>query len=295
MAKEKKETQIQEFESVHNALSKSEAFVEKNKTILLGGLIAVIVVVGVVLLYRNHVLIPKEQEAHEAIFKAEQYFVKDSFQLALDGDGNNLGFLAIIEEYGMTDAGNLAQAYAGVCYKMLGEYETAISYLNKFSANDMSLSPALEGAIGDCYLEAGEKENFEQLIPEGFVVESDDSDLSLYEPEVDYEEESIEMIHPADEHVLEPVPAEEAFSVRSDAVVEESKTVLKESETPLENSTGPISENIDIPQNLKQELKTVLSYMDKLLESLPEDKIEEFARSEYFDTYKKLFEELGLV
>ncbi|MDR2471897.1 MAG: hypothetical protein LBD09_07300 [Treponema sp.] len=50
-----------------------------------------------------------------------------------------------------------------------------------------------------------------------------------------------------------------------------------------------------IPSNLKQELKTVLSYMDQLLESLPEDKIEEFAKSEYFDTYKKLFEELGLV
>jgi signal transduction histidine kinase len=49
-----------------------------------------------------------------------------------------------------------------------------------------------------------------------------------------------------------------------------------------------------IPSNLQQELKTVLSYMDQLLESLPEEKIEEFAKSEYFETYKKLFEELGL-
>jgi hypothetical protein len=52
---------------------------------------------------------------------------------------------------------------------------------------------------------------------------------------------------------------------------------------------------MNIPKNLKQEIKTVLSYMDKLLESLPEDKIEEFAKSDYFDTYKTLFEELGLV
>ncbi|MDR1929613.1 MAG: hypothetical protein LBQ44_03190 [Treponema sp.] len=50
-----------------------------------------------------------------------------------------------------------------------------------------------------------------------------------------------------------------------------------------------------IPSGIKKELKTVLSYMDQLLESLPEDKIEEFAKSEYFDSYKKLFEELGLV
>ena len=55
-----------------------------------------------------------------------------------------------------------------------------------------------------------------------------------------------------------------------------------------------IEDSDDIPSNLKQELKTILSYMDQLLESLPEEKIEEFAKSEYFDTYKKLFEELGL-
>jgi hypothetical protein len=50
-----------------------------------------------------------------------------------------------------------------------------------------------------------------------------------------------------------------------------------------------------VPQEFKQELRTVLSYMDILLESLPEEKIEEFARSEHFEPYKKLFKELGLV
>ncbi len=158
MAKEKNGTQIKEFESVQSALSKSEAFVEKNKTMLLGGLIAVIVVIGAVLFYRNHVLVPNQQAAKEAIFTAEQRFVRDSFRLALEGDLEGMGFLQVIEEYGSTDAGNLAQAYAGVCYKMLGEYETAISYLNKFNASDVSLSPALKGAIGDCYLETGDKE-----------------------------------------------------------------------------------------------------------------------------------------
>jgi hypothetical protein len=50
----------------------------------------------------------------------------------------------------------------------------------------------------------------------------------------------------------------------------------------------------NIPSAIKVELKNVLAYLDKLLESLPEEKIEEFAKSEYFDTYKKLFEELGI-
>jgi hypothetical protein len=51
----------------------------------------------------------------------------------------------------------------------------------------------------------------------------------------------------------------------------------------------------NVPVKIREELKTVLTYMDQLLESLPEEKIEEFAKSEYFDTYKKLFEDLGLV
>ncbi|MDR1352257.1 MAG: hypothetical protein LBK05_03150 [Treponema sp.] len=51
----------------------------------------------------------------------------------------------------------------------------------------------------------------------------------------------------------------------------------------------------NVPEKLREELKSVLAYMDQLLESLPEEKIEEFAKSEYFDTYKKLFEDLGLV
>lgn len=49
-----------------------------------------------------------------------------------------------------------------------------------------------------------------------------------------------------------------------------------------------------IPKDLKEEIKSVLSYMDQLLESLPEEKIEEFARSEHFEVYKKLFGELGI-
>jgi hypothetical protein len=46
---------------------------------------------------------------------------------------------------------------------------------------------------------------------------------------------------------------------------------------------------------VKDELRAVLSYMDKLLASLPDDKIQEFAESEHFEVYKRLFEELGLI
>ena len=50
----------------------------------------------------------------------------------------------------------------------------------------------------------------------------------------------------------------------------------------------------ELSPQLKTEIKSVLSYMDQLLESLPEEKIDEFANSEHYEVYKKLFEELGL-
>jgi hypothetical protein len=104
------------------------------------------------------------------------------------------------------------------------------------------------------------------------VVEADESQTDGAEETGD--EETIE------DDLLPPLAGEE------EEVLEEAEDLSKAEEAP-----GPGG----IPVKLKQELKTVLSYMDQLLESLPDDKIEEFARSEYFDTYKKLFKELGLV
>jgi pilus assembly protein FimV len=50
----------------------------------------------------------------------------------------------------------------------------------------------------------------------------------------------------------------------------------------------------EMPEDLREDVKSVLSYLDQLLEALPEDKIKQFAQSEYFGVYKRLFEELGL-
>ena len=74
-------------------------------------------------------------------------------------------------------------------------------------------------------------------------------------------------------------------------VIEEP--VVEEIEEPAAPSDYA-SESNEIPAGMKEEIKSVLSYMDQLLENLPEDKIAEFAQSEQFETYKKLFSELGL-
>jgi len=102
-------------------------------------------------------------------------------------------------------------------------------------------------------------------IPEGFHAAIEETPVSLDDLDIDIPVESAEKIDVAPK--------------------------AEKSDAPTVNGVDDIS---SIPSALKVELKNVLSYLDQLLESLPEDKIEEFAKSEHFDAYKKIFKELGL-
>ena len=103
------------------------------------------------------------------------------------------------------------------------------------------------------------------------------------------------------EEVLELPESEETENAKENEAAEEVET--EKTEATQENISEPeelsseepeTKESKDISDDLKTEIKSVLSYMDQLLENLPENKIAEFAQSEQFDTYKKLFKELGL-
>ena len=114
-------TKEKETVEVEELVSRSELFIEKYSTKILVGIVAIIVIAGGIFAYRNLYLAPKQLEASAAMFKGEQYFAKDSFQLALNGNGADYaGFEAIIDQYGSTKAGNLAKAYAGIFYFNLG-------------------------------------------------------------------------------------------------------------------------------------------------------------------------------
>lgn len=146
------------LDSVETELNRSAEFVEKNIKPLSMGVLAVVVVVLGFFLYRSLVSAPKEVEASQCLAKVENVFARDSFNLALNGDENFMGLLDIIDEYGSTEAGVAAKAYAGLCYKQLGEYEKAIKFLKGFERDDKMLTPTVKGAIGDCYLELGESD-----------------------------------------------------------------------------------------------------------------------------------------
>ncbi|NPA37224.1 MAG: tetratricopeptide repeat protein [Chlorobi bacterium] len=158
MSKKHKETAADSFENVEQALTKTEQFIEDNQKTLTIVALALILIVGGYWGLKKLYFQPLEEEAANSIFEAQNYFQRDSFKLALNGDGNSLGFLDVIDEYGSTKPGNLANYYAGICYLHLGNYEDAINYLEDFSTDDEFLLATKNGAIGDAHLELGEKE-----------------------------------------------------------------------------------------------------------------------------------------
>jgi tetratricopeptide (TPR) repeat protein len=153
MSKKKIKTDAPKIETVETALSRSEQFIEKNQKLLVGVILAIVIIVGGFLIYKKFILQPLNEEASSQMYVAEQYFEKDSFNIALKGDGNYPGFLTIIDEYSSTKAGNLANYYAGICYLHLGKFKEAIDYLDDFDSNDKMLKPIALGATGDAYLE----------------------------------------------------------------------------------------------------------------------------------------------
>ncbi len=158
MAKNKDLKKEDSLSEVENALTKTEQYIEDNQKILSIVIGAAVVIVAGYLGFTKLYVLPKEKAAQEQMFMAEEYFEKDSFNLAINGDGNYLGFLDIIDDYGMTKAGNLANYYTGISYLHLGQYQDAINYLDAFETEDLLLAPVAAGAKGDAYMELGEKD-----------------------------------------------------------------------------------------------------------------------------------------
>lgn len=159
MTKNKKETTDTNVEAIENALTRTEQYIENNQKSLTIIVLAIIVIVGLYIGYNRLYIAPMEQEAQTQIFAAEQYFEKDSFNLALYGDGNYLGFIDIIDSYGPSKVGNLARYYAGISFLGLGEYEQALEYLKKYSVTDRMIGSVAYGAIGDCYVQLDQLDN----------------------------------------------------------------------------------------------------------------------------------------
>lgn len=143
--------------NVEDALTQSEAFLIKYKSAIIGGVVAVIIIVAGFIMYKHLYAEPREEKAQAALFKGQEYFEQDAFEQALNGDSIGFtGFLKVADEYSGTKAANLAKAYVGICYAQLGKYEEAVKALDSFNGSDQMVAPAILGATGNCYAQLGQ-------------------------------------------------------------------------------------------------------------------------------------------
>ena len=145
-------------QATFDAAFKSQEFFDKNKKILLGVIIAVLVIVAGYFCYSTFIGGPREEKASTALARGQEYFNAEQFDKALNGDGAGYsGFVKIADDYSSTDAGNLAKLYAGLSYAYLGKWNDAVKYLEDYSPKgDAMVSPAAIEALGNAYAHVGQ-------------------------------------------------------------------------------------------------------------------------------------------
>jgi tetratricopeptide (TPR) repeat protein len=155
---EKNSTTANVLNTLDNNANKLEDWVVKNQKYILGIVGGIALLWVAYLMYGKYISEPNEIETADEMFVAQQNFdlalsdetKKDSlFNLALNGSEGKRGFIKLATS--STDAGNLANYYAGIAYLNLGKNKEAIQYLQDFSSKDMILSVLATGAIGDAF------------------------------------------------------------------------------------------------------------------------------------------------
>lgn len=170
---DKDSTTAEVFSKLDETATITEDWVAKNQKVIIGLVAAAAIFTIGYLGYQRFVAAPQQEEAANEMFVAQQNFQKatdgvasDSlYKLSLNGSEGKFGFLKIADEYSGTDAGNLANYYAGIAYLNTGKYTEAIDYLSKFKSDDIVLGALAKGAIGDAYSQKNQpKEALENYI-----------------------------------------------------------------------------------------------------------------------------------
>ena len=146
-----KEIRNENAEAVVEAVSKTEKFFNENGKAMTWILVALLVVAAGVFCWNKFVYKPAVEEASAQMIAAVANFEAADYELALNGDGNALGFAQIIDEYG-AKAGKAVYMYAGVCELQLGNWQLAIDNLKKYNGKDAILLARATACIGDAYV-----------------------------------------------------------------------------------------------------------------------------------------------
>lgn len=141
-------------ENIERTVSSTEQFYNEHKREIWGVVAAVVVIFVGILAWNKFVYQRKCREAQEQAFPAEASFRNGEYEIALNGDGNNLGFADIISDYG-SKAGKAVYLYAGICELQLGNYDGAVSYLKKYKGDEPVLASRAKACEGDAYVGLG--------------------------------------------------------------------------------------------------------------------------------------------
>lgn len=145
------EKELVSQEKVIETVSKTEQFFRENKKTIYGIVIGIIAVGLLIYCYNQFIYKPKAEEGAAQMIQAEQNFRNGDYELALNGDGNVLGFAQIADEFG-TKAGKSVYFYSGVCALNTGDYEKALDYLKKYNGKDNILASRAIACMGDAYV-----------------------------------------------------------------------------------------------------------------------------------------------
>ena len=177
MATTKKQPQA--APTMEDTLNKSESFFLKYKKAIIGAVVALIVIIAGIVLYKTYVSGPREEKASTAIARGQEYFAQGLFKQALEGDSTGFkGFAKLASDYSSTAAGNLANLYAGLCNAQLGKWDEAVKYLENYDgADDQMISPAALGALGNAYAHQNQLDKAVSTLKKA-AAEADNNSLS---------------------------------------------------------------------------------------------------------------------
>jgi len=133
-------------------VERAQEYVSKNKNVFLYVLVGIAVIIGGIYYYINNSK-KTELEARESLWQAEYYMGIDSFNLAINGNGQFMSLLDVVEEYGGTEAANIASYDLGVCYLKTGQFDLAVEYLEGASFDDIILQTMAIGTCADAHSE----------------------------------------------------------------------------------------------------------------------------------------------
>lgn len=151
---------LEDPDALAGQLERAEDFFQENRNIVVGIVVGLFVVVSGFFGYRYY-MSTQDEEAQNKLFQPVYQFEADSLKQALNGTGATAGLLSVADNYGSTNAGNLAEFYAGVALLKEGKYDDAIEHLKGFSSSDLLVQARAYALVGDAYME---KKSFDDAI-----------------------------------------------------------------------------------------------------------------------------------